>query len=123
MRLDKYVTEKNNHLTRTTVQRLISEGKVLVNGERMKPSYQMMESDIVEIEGCRVGFPYLPIKETNIIAEDIPLDILYEDDDILIINKAKGMVVHPGNGNKEGTLANAVMAICSHGLSKVGRRY
>ena len=116
MRLDKYISEKSANLTRMKVQRMIEEGKILVNGKKVKPSYNVEESDEIEIQEEI-------LKEGNILPQDIPLDILYEDSDILVVNKPKGMVVHPGNGNEEGTLANAVMAYCKESLSGIRWRY
>ena len=111
-RIDKIISIEED-ISRTTVQRLIEESKILLNGKKTKPSY------IVQLDDEIVIFEDEP-KETNLKPEDIPLDIIYEDDDILVVNKQKGLVVHPGNGNPNGTLVNAVMAHCKEGLSGIG---
>ncbi len=113
IRLDKVITNIDNNISRTSVQRLIEEGKILVNKKQEKPSYKVLEGDIIEIEKEEP-------KEIDLKPQEIPIDIIYEDKDILIINKAKGMVVHPGNGNPDGTLVNAVMAKCKDSLSGIG---
>ena len=113
IRLYKVITNIDNNISRTSVQRLIEEGKILVNKKQEKPSYKVLEGDIIEIEKEEP-------KEIDLKPQEIPIDIIYEDKDILIINKAKGMVVHPGNGNPDGTLVNAVMAKCKDSLSGIG---
>ena len=113
IRLDKVITNIDNNISRTSVQRLIEEGKILVNKKQEKPSYKVLEGDIIEIEKEEP-------KEIDLKPQEIPIEIIYEDKDILIINKAKGMVVHPGNGNPDGTLVNAVMAKCKDSLSGIG---
>lgn len=112
-RLDKYVTEQNTEITRTAVQRLIDEKNILVNGKEQKASYKVNENDVVEVE---IPEP----KKIEIKAEDIPIEVIYEDSDIIVVNKPKGMVVHPGNGNVDGTLVNAIMAKCEGSLSGIG---
>ena len=112
-RLDKYVTEQNTEITRTAVQRLIDEKNILVNGKEQKASYKVNENDVVEVE---IPEP----KKIEIKAEDIPIEVIYEDSDIVVVNKPKGMVVHPGNGNLDGTLVNAIMAKCEGSLSGIG---
>ncbi len=102
-RLDQYVTAALSQLSRTEVQRLIKAGFVLVNGKPGKPSFRLVEGDIVTAT--------LPVPETRaIVPETVPLDILYEDDDLVAINKPAGMVVHPSVGNWSGTLVNAALA-------------
>lgn len=113
IRLDKIIANIDNSISRTSVQRLIEEGKILVNKKQEKPSYKVNEGDIIEIEKEEP-------QEIDLKPQEIPIDIIYEDKDILIINKAKGMVVHPGNGNPDGTLVNAVMAKCKDSLSGIG---
>lgn len=112
-RLDKIISILDDTISRTSVKRLIEEEKITVNGRKEKPSYEVKVGDIIEIE------EEVP-KESHIIAQDIPIEIIYEDEDILVINKPKGMVVHPGNGNPDGTLANAVMGLCGDTLSGIG---
>ena len=113
IRLDKIIATIDDSISRTGVQRLIEEGKILVNKKQEKPSYKVMQGDIIEIEKEEP-------QEIDLKPQEIPIDIIYEDKDILIINKAKGMVVHPGNGNPDGTLVNAVMAKCKDSLSGIG---
>jgi 23S rRNA pseudouridine1911/1915/1917 synthase len=114
IRIDKAISEKDSNISRAMVQKMLNDGKVLVNGKPCKSSYKLAENDIVQIE-------YVIPKEVDIKPDaDIPLDIVYEDDDILVINKQKGLVVHPGNGNPDGTLVNAIMAKCKDSLSGIG---
>ena len=113
IRLDKIIASIDNSISRTSVQRLIEEGKILVNEKQEKPSYKVNEGDIIKIEKEEP-------QEIDLKPQEIPIDIIYEDKDILIINKAKVMVVHPGNGNPDGTLVNAVMAKCKDSLSGIG---
>ena len=111
-RIDAYISEKEE-ITRTAVQRLIEEGNILVNGKKQKSSYKVSIGDIITIEEVEA-------KPIELRAQDIPIEIIYEDNDIIVVNKPKGMVVHPGNGNPEGTLVNAIMAICKDSLSGIG---
>ena len=111
-RIDAYVAEKMD-ISRVNVQRLIEENKLLVNGKSIKPSYKVKLGDEISIEKEEP-------KEIEIKPENIPIPILYEDNDIIVVNKPKGMVVHPANGNWEGTLVNAIMAICKDSLSGIG---
>ena len=112
-RLDKAISIKDNNLSRAQVQRLIDENNILVNGKNAKASYKVNAGDIITIN-------YEEPKEVEIKEENIPLDIIYEDNDILVINKQKGLVVHPGNGNPDGTLVNAIMYHCKDSLSGMG---
>jgi 23S rRNA pseudouridine1911/1915/1917 synthase len=114
IRLDKALTILQNDLTRTMLQKLILEGKILVNGKAEKASYKTKENDVIEIPETIIP------KEIELKAEDIPIDIIYEDEDIIVVNKPKGMVVHPANGNPDGTLVNALMSICKDSLSGIG---
>lgn len=100
-RIDKYLAEELG-ISRSTVKKMIDEGFVLVNGKDVKASLILSEADELFVKD---GF----IKEASFEAEDIPINIVYEDDDLLVINKKSGMVVHPGNGNTSGTLVNALM--------------
>lgn len=113
IRIDKYLSEKQDDFSRVAVQRWIEEGKVFVNGKKTKASYKVQEKDVILVEEEE-------LKEVTIEAQNIPLEIIYEDNDIIVVNKEKGMVVHPGNGNPDGTLVNAVMAICKDSLSGIG---
>ena len=100
-RIDKYLA-KELGISRSTVKKMIDEGFVLVNGKKAKASLILSEADELFVKD---GF----IKEASFEAEDIPINIVYEDDDLFVINKKSGMVVHPGNGNTSGTLVNALM--------------
>ncbi len=112
-RLDTYVASLDLELTRSMAQKLIQSKNILVNEKKIKESYKVKENDKIKIV---IESP----KETNIEAEDIPIDVVYEDNDIMVINKAKGMVVHPGCGNPKGTLVNAVLSHCKGSLSGIG---
>lgn len=103
----------NTEYSRTNIQRLIENEKVIVNGKKVKTSYKVQLNDEINIEEEEP-------KETELKAQNIPLEILYEDNDIIVVNKPKGMVVHPANGNPDGTLVNAILAICKESLSGIG---
>ena len=90
-RIDKFVVE-NTGYSRSSVQRMIENGNVLVNGKKTKDSYKVQAGDVIQVSPEEV-------QDSHLEAEDIPLDIVYEDKDILVVNKQKGLVVHPGNGN------------------------
>lgn len=101
-RVDKYLTTELDTMSRSKVQNLIADGYVIVNGETIKANYKLEAGDKVEV--------FVPEPEAvDVEAEDIPLDIIYEDKDIVLVNKAQGMVVHPGAGNPNGTLVNALL--------------
>lgn len=102
-RVDKYLSENIPSLTRNKIALSIDEGNLLVNGKKEKASYKLKEND-------DVSFNYSFENKSTLIGENIPLDIIYEDEDIAIINKPQGLVVHPGAGNHEHTLANALKA-------------
>ena len=112
-RIDKTLPNLDKNLTRVMSQKLIEQGNVKVNGKNIKTSYKLNENDKVEVE--------IPeVKEVSIEAQDIPVEVLYEDNDIIVVNKPKGLVVHPANGNPDGTLVNALMKICKGTLSGIG---
>lgn len=113
IRLDAYISKQMQDLSRSMIQKLLEGNKINVNGRSEKPAYKVQNGDIIEIN---IEEP----KEVKIEAQDIPLDIIYEDEDILVVNKQKGLVVHPANGNPDGTLVNAVMAHCKDSLSGIG---
>lgn len=113
LRLDKVIANEYSELSRTNIQKLIEEDKVLVNDKIQKASYKVSIGDNIQIEEVQA-------KEIDLKPQDIPLDIIYEDDDIIVVNKQKGLVVHPANGNPDGTLVNAIMAICKDSLSGIG---
>ena len=112
-RLDTYIPSVDTDITRTSAQRLIEDGNILVNGKNAKVSYKIQENDKISVE---IPKP----KQIELKAQDIPIEIVYEDSDIIVVNKPKGMVVHPANGNPDGTLVNAIMAICKDSLSGIG---
>jgi len=111
-RIDAYLADRTDY-SRVMIQKLIEEEKITVNGKRVKASYKVQKNDKIDIEKVEA-------KEINLKAQEIPVEILYEDDDIIVVNKPKGMVVHPANGNPDGTLVNAIMAICKDSLSGIG---
>ncbi len=113
IRLDTYVARKVPELSRTMIQKLIESGDVLVNGDKKKLSYKVLSGDIITIN--------IPeAKEVDLKPQEIPVEVVYEDNDIIVVNKPKGMVVHPANGNPDGTLVNAIMAMCKDSLSGIG---
>ncbi len=112
-RIDKEIASLDSTMSREAIQRMIKEGKILVNGKTVKSSYKTNIGDIITIEEETAV-------EIDLKPQEIPINIVYEDKDILIVNKEKGMVVHPGNGNPDGTLANAVIAHCKESLSGIG---
>ncbi len=112
-RLDKYINTKMSDISRAMIQKLIEDEQILVNGKLQKASYKVQIGDEISINVPEA-------KETNLKSQDIPIDIIYEDNDILVVNKPKGMVVHPAAGNPDGTLVNAVMAHCKGNLSGIG---
>lgn len=111
-RIDLYISQ-NTDMSRVTIQRLIDNEKVLVNHKKVKSSYKIQENDKITIEEEKP-------KEVLLEAQEIPVQVLYEDKDIIVVNKPKGMVVHPANGNLNGTLVNALMSICKDSLSGIG---
>ena len=102
LRVDKFLMNFIEHATRTKVQKAATEGNIKVNGNVVKSNYKVKAGDIVTVEYTT------PKKDFELIPENIPLNIVYEDDDFLIVNKDAGMVVHPGFGNYSGTLVNAL---------------
>ena len=111
-RLDKYLSVVLPDQSRSYLQKLIKDGQIQVNGKNAKPGMRLDESDEVTVE--------LPeLKDPEILPENIPLEILYEDDSLLFVNKPKGMVVHPAPGHYTGTLVNAVMYHCGDELSGI----
>ena len=102
LRVDKFLINFIEHATRTKIQKAATEGNIKVNGNVVKSNYKVKAGDVVTVEYSS------PKKEFELIPEDIPLNIVYEDDDFLIVNKDAGMVVHPGFGNYSGTLVNAL---------------
>jgi 23S rRNA pseudouridine1911/1915/1917 synthase len=112
-RLDKAIASYNSEWSRVRVQEWIRDGLVLVNGQSKKGNYRLKAGESIELR-----IP--PVEDYQVEAEDIPLDIRYEDEDVLVVNKPRGMVVHPGPGNYSGTLVNALLAYCRDELSGIG---
>ncbi len=111
-RIDRFLSENLEDLSRSYIQKLLKDGSILVNNHTVKANYKTNEDDDIIV---RIPDPEVP----DILPEDIPLDILYEDDDILVVNKPKGMVVHPAPGHYSGTLVNAIMFHCKGCLSGI----
>ena len=111
-RIDKYLSGKLTEYSRSYLKGLIDEGKVMVEGKPVKSSFKVTE-------GINISISIPPVKEVEIIPENIPIDILYEDEDVILINKPKGMVVHPAAGHYTGTLVNALMYHCRDNLSGI----
>jgi 23S rRNA pseudouridine1911/1915/1917 synthase len=112
VRLDRWLSEQIPELSRAYVQKLIDDGTVLQNGKTTKSSSKVCAGDRIEIEIPESTVP-------DIVPEDIPLDIVYEDSDVIVVNKPKGMVVHPAAGHYTGTLVNALMYHCGDSLSGI----
>lgn len=112
-RVDKWISNALDSLSRSYIQKLIKDNRVFVNGSPQKASYRVKAEDEIRFQIPDLAQPSIP-------AEDIPLSVLYEDDDILIVDKPKGMVVHPAPGHYSGTLVNAVMFHCKGNLSGIG---
>ena len=111
-RLDSYLAERLTDMSRSRIQSLIKSGDVTVNGAKTKAGYILTYGDTIDVN--------IPEPEViDICAEDIPLDVVYEDDDVIVINKPKDMVVHPANGHYSGTLVNALMHHCKDSLSGI----
>ncbi|MDO5539847.1 MAG: RluA family pseudouridine synthase [Eubacteriales bacterium] len=111
-RIDKYVSENIEEFSRSFIQKLLKEGNVLISDKPVKSNYKLTGTETIMIRIPRQIEP-------DIAAENIPLDILYEDEDLLVVNKPKGMVVHPGAGHYSGTLVNALMFHCKDQLSGI----
>jgi len=112
IRLDKYISEKETDISRSFAAKLAEEGGIEVNGKKVQKNYKTKSGDSIKI--------ILPEPEfTEAKPEDIPLDIVYEDSELLVVNKPQGMVVHPAVGNYSGTLVNALLYHCEGGLSAI----
>lgn len=111
-RIDKWICAQCDDITRSAVQKMISENMVIVNGKPVSKNYKISSNDEVVLN---IPEP----KELSAEPENIPVDIVYEDDDLLVVNKPKGMVVHPAAGNYNGTLVNALMYHCKGRLSSI----
>lgn len=111
-RIDKFLSEQCEELSRSFIQKLLKSGEVFVGQKPVKASYKVSEGDVITFEVPEAVEP-------EIAAEDIPLDIVYEDHDVILVNKPKGMVVHPAAGHYSGTLVNALMFHCKDDLSGI----
>lgn len=111
-RIDKCISNYVETLSRSYIQKIIKEGKAYINDEPVKSNYKVRVDD-------KVQFTIPDCEEPDILPQDIPLDIIYEDKDVLIVNKPKNMVVHPAPGHYEGTLVNAIMYHCHNDLSGI----
>lgn len=112
IRIDRFISSKIADYTRSRIQNLIDDGLISVNGTAVKASYKTKDGDIVTIIETELSEP-------DILPENIPLDIVYEDEDMLVVNKPQGMVVHPAPGNYSGTLVNALLFHCKDSLSGI----
>lgn len=112
IRIDKWICEQNQEISRSMLQKLLKENQVTVNGKTVSKSYKVANSDEIIIE---IPEPV----ELDVLPENIPIEIVYEDDDLLVVNKPKGMVVHPAAGNYNGTLVNALLYHCKGRLSSI----
>jgi len=111
-RLDKYIADNAEDISRSFAAKLCEEGRVSVNGKTADKKHKLKVGEEIEID--------VPEPETvEVVAEDIPLDIVYEDDDVIVVNKPQGMCVHPAPGNESGTLVNALMHHCGESLSAI----
>ncbi len=112
-RLDSFLEEKIEDLTRSAVQKLIADGMVTKDGVPLKKNYRLRAGDVVDCE--------IPeVKESGVEAQDIPLDIVYDDEDVCVVNKPRGLVVHPAPGHPDGTIVNALLYRLKDSLSGIG---
>ena len=105
-RIDKVIANLENEISRVAVQRMIDEGNILVNGKKVRTSYKVILGDVITIEKEEP-------KEIDILPQEMPLNIIYEDKDIIVLNKPQGVVVHPAPGNYSGTLVNGLLYHCN----------
>lgn len=112
-RLDSYISDNMDKISRSFAQKLIENQQVTINGKNEKASYKVCVGDKVQVDVPEA-------QDTKLKAQDIPVEVVYEDKDIIVVNKPKGMVVHPANGNPDGTLVNAILAMCKDSLSGIG---
>ena len=112
-RVDAWLADQREDLTRSAAARLLEDGQVTCDGKPLPKNYRLRGGETLTVT--------LPeVQETELLAQDIPLDVVYEDDWVLVINKPRGMVVHPAPGNPDGTVVNAVLAHCGESLSGIG---
>ncbi len=112
-RMDRFLHERYADTSRGEIQRLLTEGLVLVNGRPPKSSAQPRLGDVIEVTWPQA-------KPSEVVAQDIPLDIIFEDDDLIVLNKSADLVVHPAHGHEDGTLVNALLHHCRGRLSGIG---
>ncbi len=112
LRIDRYLAEKNADLSRSYIQKLLKNQEISVNGIQVKANYKVQQED-------QILLTVPELTEPDILPENIPLDILYEDEDLMVVNKPKGMVVHPSAGHLSGTLVNAILYHCQGHLSGI----
>lgn len=111
-RIDKFLSSKLNDISRSYIHKLIEDSNIMVNQNSVNKKYKLSENDMINV---KIPKP----QELEVVAENIPLDIVYEDNDLLIVNKPKNMVVHPAPGNYSGTLVNALLYHCKNSLSGI----
>lgn len=111
-RIDKFLSSKLNDISRSYIHKLIEDSNIMVNQNSVNKKYKLSENDMINV---KIPEP----QELEVVAENIPLDIVYEDNDLLIVNKPKDMVVHPAPGNYSGTLVNALLYHCKNSLSGI----
>ena len=112
-RLDRFLSNSAEDLSRSFLQKLICDGAVLADGKAQKASFHLTEGSVIEVHVPEAVSP-------DVVPQDIPLDIYYEDDDLLVVNKPQGLSVHPGPGHPDGTLVNALLFHCKGSLSGIG---
>ena len=112
-RIDAWLAANLEDMTRSAVQRLLEEGRVVCDGKQLPKNYKLNGSETLEVS--------LPDPEpVDVVPQDIPLDVVYEDGDVIVVNKPKGLVVHPAPGHPDGTLVNALLHYCGDSLSGIG---
>lgn len=112
VRIDKWLSENIEDLSRSSVQKLLKEGNILINSCAVNKNYKLRSNDVIDIN---IPDPVM----LDVVPQNIPIKIVYEDDDLLVVNKPKGMVVHPAAGNPDGTLVNALLYHCKGRLSSI----
>lgn len=113
-RLDSFLAKSMENTSRSAAQQLIDDGRVTLRGKAVKSSYKVADNDEFEVEVPET------VEDAGLVAQNIPLDVIYEDSDLIVVNKPKGLVVHPAPGHSDGTLVNALMYHCGDSLSGVG---
>ena len=112
-RVDALLARMIPELSRSSVQQLIEAGQILLGGQPVRKNYRCRAGDLLQVT--------LPeLTELPLVPQDLPLDVVYEDEDLIVVNKARGMVVHPAPGHPDGTLVNALLFHCGNSLSGIG---